>query len=205
MEGGTHRSRRRAEGRGGLLSAIVGALLLMAGGFALGVVAGLVVEDPGLVADYASGRTETVAVEGEASPAPAVGEAEAPGAGERPADVALATPPEVPKAPRAENPPAPPRIEPADAPPTDVGAPPREEGFAVQVGAFGDAEAAQKLADRLRGHGFSVYVSPSASAGEPRWRVRVGPVDTRDDASRLAERLHQRERLPTWVLAEGAP
>jgi cell division septation protein DedD len=205
MEGGKDRSRRQAEGRGGLLSAIIGALLLMAGGFALGVVAGLVVEDPGLVADYASGRTETVAVEGGSAPAAAVGEADAPAEGEHPADVALAAPPEAPEAPRAESRPPPSRIEPADTPATDVGAPPREEGFAVQVGAFGDAEAAQKLADRLRGHGFSVYVSPSASAGEPRWRVRVGPVDTRDDASQLAERLHQRERLPTWVLAEGAP
>jgi hypothetical protein len=32
--------------------------------------------------------------------------------------------------------------------------------------------------------------------------VRVGPVATREEAQRLASQL-EREKLPTWVLAEG--
>jgi cell division septation protein DedD len=35
--------------------------------------------------------------------------------------------------------------------------------------------------------------------------VRVGPLADRGAAERIAERLAKRDKLPTWVLAEGAP
>jgi cell division protein FtsN len=38
--------------------------------------------------------------------------------------------------------------------------------------------------------------------GSKRWRVRVGPVATREQADEVASKL-AREKLPTWVLAEG--
>ena len=73
----------------------------------------------------------------------------------------------------------------------------------MQVGAFAESRAAEQLAQSLRSSGLPVYVSPSAAAeGEQRWRVRVGPVATREEAERIASRLKSKEKLPTWVLTE---
>ena len=72
----------------------------------------------------------------------------------------------------------------------------------MQVGALADSAGAEQLAAKLRRRGFSVYVAPSAEAGSNRWRVRVGPVATREEAQALAKRL-ETEKFPTWVLAEG--
>jgi DedD protein len=75
--------------------------------------------------------------------------------------------------------------------------------LAVQVGAFGDAASAEKLAGTLRRKGFPAFVSPSTGDSGARWRVRVGPMTSRDDADRAAARLKTEERLPTWVIEEG--
>jgi cell division septation protein DedD len=74
--------------------------------------------------------------------------------------------------------------------------------YAVQVGAFGESDAAEKLAERLRGRGYSSYVLASTD-GDSRWRVRVGPVPERATAEALATKLEKNEKLPTWVLDEG--
>ncbi|MBW2422566.1 MAG: SPOR domain-containing protein, partial [Deltaproteobacteria bacterium] len=76
-------------------------------------------------------------------------------------------------------------------------------GFSVQVGSFAQSEGAEKVAQELQGKGYPVYVTPAAVAGGGRWRVRVGPVDTRDEAEGFAARLKREEQLPTWVLSEG--
>jgi cell division septation protein DedD len=193
---------RRRRGPG-LLSALAGASLLVALGFALGVVAGLVLEEPDLLLDYVAGRTTTVAVsEGEARPpdvaaspppapttagTPEIGHAGTPGTepagGPSSAPSAEATDPGTPIA----------RAEPSEAP---------ARGFAVQVGAFADARAAEQLVRRLKGRGLPVYVAPSTGTEAP-WRVRVGPLGTREEADQMARRLEQEERLGTWVLAES--
>jgi cell division septation protein DedD len=73
------------------------------------------------------------------------------------------------------------------------------------VGAFGEADSAERLAALLRGKGFDVYVSPGVAAGQARWRVRVGPASTREAAEQTAARLKAEEQLPTWVLDENGP
>jgi cell division septation protein DedD len=77
------------------------------------------------------------------------------------------------------------------------------QGFSVQVGAFAESEAAERVASDLRGKGFPVYVSPKAGSRDGRWRVRVGPVASRGKADEIAQQLKTREGLPTWVLSEG--
>jgi rare lipoprotein A len=51
-------------------------------------------------------------------------------------------------------------------------------GWAVQVGSFAERERADRHAERLRAAGFDVYLEPYQGLT----RVKVGPVDSRDDA-----------------------
>jgi hypothetical protein len=80
--------------------------------------------------------------------------------------------------------------------------PASQGGLAIQVGAFAESGSAERLAESLRAQGFSVYLSPGTGAGDARWRVRVGPLASRDEAERVAARLKRDQKLPTWVLAE---
>ena len=82
------------------------------------------------------------------------------------------------------------------------GSPTRASGrtWSVQVGAFGSSGSAQKLATELEGAGFPAYVASTKQGGKTLHRVRVGPVDDRAEADRLAARLKSR-RLPVSVVA----
>ncbi len=70
----------------------------------------------------------------------------------------------------------------------------------MQVGAFAESRVAERLAGRLRAKGYPVTVSPSVDSGAARWRVRVGPWESREAAETAATRLKGEETLPTWVL-----
>ena len=180
----------RRRGGGGARSplwTLVGLALLAIPGFFLGLFVGVAWEAPGLLLGHLFGRTELVAwsrgvddgVEDPASKAPR--------------DAVSKRPPPVSAAPK----PSATRIRPDVISP---GAPAAR--FAVQVGAFSESRAAERLAESLRGKGFEVYLSPGAKAGEARWRVRVGPLPSRAEADRVAARLKAEEKLPTWVLDE---
>lgn len=58
-------------------------------------------------------------------------------------------------------------------------------GFAVQVGAFGNAAEATRLRDRLRGAGFTAFTENVQTDKGMLTRVRVGPVLSRAEADRL--------------------
>jgi cell division septation protein DedD len=62
-------------------------------------------------------------------------------------------------------------------------------GFAVQVGAFGNATEAGKLRDRLRAAGFTAFTETVNSDKGALTRVRVGPVLSRADADQLRTQL----------------
>ena len=182
-------TRRRESGARSPLWTLGGLALLAIPGFFLGLLVGVAWEDPGLLLGHLFGRSELVAwgrgvddgVEDRAREAARA----AVSAGPSPASVASG-----PSATRIRS---------------DVispGAPAAR--FAVQVGAFSESSAAERLAESLRGKGFEVYVSPGAKAGEARWRVRVGPLPSRAEAERIAVRLKAEEKLPTWVLDEDA-
>jgi DedD protein len=110
-----------------------------------------------------------------------------------PEPAATREPPAVAKAPPAT--PVKPPVESAPAPAAVT-----RGGWAVQVGAFGSATAAQRLVKDLQGAGYRAYVSPVTRSGKTLHRVRVGPEPGRDEANRLAERLKARG-LPTAVVA----
>jgi cell division septation protein DedD len=62
-------------------------------------------------------------------------------------------------------------------------------GFAVQVGAFGNAVEATRLRDRLRAAGFTTFTETVNSDKGQLTRVRVGPVLSRAEADRLRAQL----------------
>ena len=170
---------------------------------------------PADTAEARGTRTFTIELNGGTAagdqPPPPVAEAPAPApaavaeqpAAEPPA-AAPAEPAPEPVAPReplpavAKAPPATPVQPPAETAPAP--APVTRGGWAVQVGAFGSAAAAQRLVKDLQGAGYRAFVSPVTRSGKTLHRVRVGPEPGRDDANRLAERLKGRG-LPTAVVA----
>jgi cell division septation protein DedD len=176
----------------------VGLALLAVPGFALGVLAGVAWEDPGLLLGHLLGRSVDVpwgAVAGtpSASEPPPVAAAPAPRPAPEPRLPAVAAP-----APKPAPKPEATRLRP------EVLSPGASARFAVQVGAFSESAAAEGLVERLRARGFAAYVSPSPKNSAARWRVRVGPLSSRGEADRVAARLKAEEKLPTWVLDENA-
>jgi len=172
------------EGRGGSgwIATLFGAALLLAAGFAVGVVVGAVREEPGMLLRYVTGKSADLPAPPPRSAAPAapsLPETAAP----RPAQPVIA--------PAAPSEPAP-----------QVAAAPRTH-FAVQVGAFAQSLEAEKLEAQLRRKGLPAYVQPTTGARDSRWRVRVGPLATRDEADRVATRLKTQEKLPVWVFEES--
>jgi DedD protein len=204
MEGRGARGRRGAGA--GWLATLAGALLLMVAGFAVGLVSGILFEEPDLVIDQIAGRATEVPLPGETEPAqPGTPDVAAP-----PAAIAPATSPPAQGAaaqgePEPEVPPAQPAAAAPERPePPPVSAPPPRSGYAVQVGAYTEQGGAQRLADELEEAGFPVYVSTGEARGA-RYRVRVGPVASRDEARQLAARLEREQKLKTWVLSEAGP
>lgn len=174
------RRRKRREGPG-WFATLGGAAVLVVLGFGVGLVAGAAWDEPDLVIDHFSGRTTAVPVTGPRTPPRAEPIAPAPlGSNEvRPA-------------------PAPPAERPQVAAPS-----PRAGEYAIQVGAFGERESADRLTQELGKAGFPVYVVEE-TGGSTRFKVRVGPLAERGEAQRLAARLKKEHRLPTWVLTRDS-
>ena len=181
--------------------AVVG--VVVAAGFAVGVIAGITWEEPGLVVGYLSGQTEGINWGGDAE-GPEAGDLAADGAISQASSVAAPPPLGLRKAPDATVSDRARSVAGAGVSPAREAAPTRPAaGFAVQVGAFSEKRAAQALSDLLRARGYPVYLSPTE--GRPAsWRVRVGPLGTRPEAEKTARRLETAEKLPTWVLGEDS-
>lgn len=75
------------------------------------------------------------------------------------------------------------------APPSAPAPAAPDTGFAVQVGAFGNAAEATRLRDRLRAAGFTAFTESVNSDKGALTRVRVGPVLTRAEADRLRSQV----------------
>jgi len=198
----------------GWLTTLFGGLVLVILGFGLGLVVGAAREEPELVLRHFSGESQEVPAPA-ASPTPAPFATPSPGGEARPKAAPLPAPPlnePAPVSPPANSGPAStrpaaaeaakPAVPPAPAPPVSSPPPPGQR-FSVQVGAFAERLDAEKLADRLRHQGMHVFVVPGTGPRDSRWRVRVGPIDSRAQANRVAEQLKMSDKLPTWVLAEG--
>jgi DedD protein len=200
----------------------MGAVFLISAGFMLGLVVGVVKEEPELVMGHLSGQSEEIrwseqeteqGMPDVSARGPLLDEAEEPPVNRPWADDTIALDPPIAivaaaedRASRGYEAPQPRLISslpaPAKAAPK-ITRSVQSRGYSVQVGAFSESSAADRVLDDLRSKGFSVYITPSAGSRDGRWRVRVGPMDTRAEALEVAQQLKTQERLPTWVLSEG--
>lgn len=184
----------------GWLATLLGAGLLLAAGFGVGLVVGAVREEPAMLLQYVTGKSATLP-----APSPVAPPSLVPAAGARPT---AAPPAPEPDPVMAEEPAprrAPPVLAPAAAsPPPSVASGATVGGrFAVQVGAFSASAEAGKLEALLVRKGLPAYVQPATGDRESRWRVRVGPLPTREEADRVAAKLKSQDKLPVWVLEES--
>ncbi|RLK50208.1 DedD protein [Alkalispirillum mobile] len=78
--------------------------------------------------------------------------------------------------------------------------PPDRGDWVVQVGSFGNLENALGFRDRLREDGLEVFADRvDTEAGRTFYRVRVGPMETREEAQRMLDRLEEEQGLEGLV------
>jgi cell division septation protein DedD len=186
-------ARGKAASGAGWIATILGIAVLVAGGFALGLVVGVVSEEPELVVGHLAGRSTEVDWAGDVSPSDSQSE--------QGAEPDVAAGPSFGRKTEADAGRGTSRAASALAGSASTAGHSRPEPyFAIQVGAFVDAESARSVATHLTDSGYLVHVLEPDT--DDRWRVRVGPIEGRDEADRVAVRLKTEEQLPTWVLRE---
>jgi DedD protein len=67
----------------------------------------------------------------------------------------------------------------------------QEGRYAIQIGAFATAQAAQAARQKAERAGVKTYTQTIATSAGPRTRVRVGPFTSRDEAQRALAKLKQ--------------
>jgi DedD protein len=76
---------------------------------------------------------------------------------------------------------------------TDTATTPK--AWVVQVGSFSNRGNAMRLRDQLRSKGYKTFVEQISTADKTFYRVRVGPVVTRDNALALQKELQAKMKL----------
>jgi hypothetical protein len=72
--------------------------------------------------------------------------------------------------------------------------------YSVQVGAFGEAENAGNLVEKLGADGYRAYVvEPLPTDETPLYRVRVGPFHALDEAAETAGELQENYGLSPYI------
>ena len=61
--------------------------------------------------------------------------------------------------------------------------------YSIQVGCFANRDNADKICEKLSKEGFDVYILESLYSDEPKFKVRVGRVNSKSDAGILEARL----------------
>lgn len=73
--------------------------------------------------------------------------------------------------------------------------------WVVQVGSFVQETNALVLRDRLQQQGYEAFAEQGSSDGQELWRVRVGPVPTRERAESLKQRLEEQRGETALVMS----
>ena len=76
---------------------------------------------------------------------------------------------------------------------------PPGKGFVLQVQAFPTRVAADALAGRLTGKGYTAFVTVNPENVALRYRVRVGKYGSKREADAIADRLKREEHFKPWL------
>jgi cell division septation protein DedD len=76
-----------------------------------------------------------------------------------------------------------------------------ESGFAVQVGSFASRDNALRLLEQLGNRGHEAFIHQDRAGSRTIWRVRVGPLGTRDEAAARLERLTEDDGIDGLVVS----
>lgn len=74
-------------------------------------------------------------------------------------------------------------------------------GWVVQVASFRQETNALVLRDRLRQLGFEAYSERARSGGKTFWRVRIGPVASREEGEALERRVEEQRADDALLLS----
>lgn len=74
------------------------------------------------------------------------------------------------------------------------------KGFVVQIGAPGSEQAAVALRDKARAAGFNSFIQPVETASGRRYRVRIGPENSREAAQALLASVRQKTGIDGIVM-----
>jgi cell division protein FtsN len=187
-------SRARGLRPGGVVRALGRLLLLLGFGFGAGLLIGVILEEPELLAGHLRGEGEAIVLTPNTEEPTSVERA---GLEQDVARTDLER--EAVMKPRPE--------EISDQPLPVVAAPGVAQGvgsdrdgvWAIQVGAFSEEAAALRIVKGLEAKGYPTELLAATGASQ-RWRVRVQPVRGEAKAKEMANKLKRIERLPTWVI-----
>ena len=76
---------------------------------------------------------------------------------------------------------------------------PPGKGFVLQVQAFPTRAAADALASRLKGKGYTAFVTVNPDNVPLKYRVRVGKYGSKREADTVSARLKQEEHFKPWL------
>lgn len=92
-------------------------------------------------------------------------------------------------------------VKPVPATPTKADMIDSAKAYAVQIGAPASEAAAIQLRDKARAAGYPSFVQPVDTDSGRRYRVRVGPEHTRDEANLLLIAIKQKLGIEGFVVA----
>ncbi len=77
--------------------------------------------------------------------------------------------------------------------------------WVVQLGSFGEQANARKLTDTLQKSGFDAFIEPVDTGAEKAYRVRVGPMMTRQKADQIRKRIKNNHKKEGVVMRYRGP
>ena len=75
-------------------------------------------------------------------------------------------------------------------------------GWVVQIGSFARKQNALELRDKARAHGFAAFVEAYSTGSGQRYRVRIGPEISQDNATQLKDSIKKKLDIDGLVLRQ---
>ena len=77
--------------------------------------------------------------------------------------------------------------------------------WVIQVASYDRETDAQSYASKLKRDGFDAYVAIAVTGARTRYRVEIGPMDTRNQALAMQKNLHSVQHIDNSLVLSKAP